>query len=284
MTDWGEDLRRIKFRLKRTHGGGGTPGLENLGDAADRPVVTDTAEESGGSDDESGEEGTPGAEDSEEQTAGETDSFPGTPSASASDRGLSRSEVDGTRDSSQGNGPSPPPQLETNEGNPVWEFSQMVHYTLLVSAHKMRRGLASLLGTAQGLFRGSTEPQPNSSQTATSKPQDDTVTDAGEAPAESMREDPADEAESPPAWQNQPGAQNGDTDTEDPRMIASPDPQPTESSGETEETENTVDEATEPSPPERDEDGVDQAFVDRVLAKHDLGTDPDGGNPEEEDA
>lgn len=284
MTDWGEDLRRVKFRLKRTHGGGGTPGLENLGDAADRPGVTKNTEESTGSDGERGDEDTDESDQSEDPAESETDTFPGTPSASASERGLSRTKGDDAGEDSQVTGPSPPPQLETNEGNPVWEFSQMVHYTLVVSAHKVRGGVSGILGAAQGLFRGSTEPHTSNRQTNPPKSTDESVTESEDGPVESVSEAPADAAESPPAWQRRPGAQDGATNTDDPRIIASPDPQAAQSPDGTEETEDSADDATDTSSPEHEEDGVDQAFVDRVLAKHDLGTDPDGGNPEEEDA
>jgi hypothetical protein len=270
MTDWAEDLRRIKFRLKRVHGGGGTPGLENLGDAADRPGVSRESEDS----EESETDSADGESDTAEEDT-ETDSFPGTPSETAGARGLGHASAEETPSESTASGPSPPTRVKTNEGNVVWEFSQMTHYLLALSAFKIRRGTGVLLRALRPTPRqepaDSTQIEPNDSD-------GDVVDDEGTASAADGSGDQHPDEDTQPAWKRSPEEEHLGQGAEDPRMVASvessddteAEPAP---SGEVEEGETTEAEETE--------NGVDQEFVDRVLAKHDLGTDP---NAEENDA
>jgi hypothetical protein len=261
MTDWAEDLRRIKFRLKHTHGGGGTPGLENLGDAADRPSGQRSSETSTDEDTTGETEDGAGESDGAVEAATEDDRMPG--------RAADPEPAGGAEESGTSHGPQPPQRVESNEGNAVWEFAQMTHYLLALMVYKTRTGTRALMGAlTPDRSTAANEPEQDSSEEAG----DSTTADGGETANTPTESAP------PPAWQRDPRDPPSDADETDPRMVATG---PTEPDGADDESpaEEASDQDTEAG---EDDEGVDQEFVERVLAKHDLGTDPDAEDETEE--
>ena len=238
MTDWDEEVRRIRFRLKRTDSGGGTPGLENLSGVGGPPSNSSGTENPSPDPDEAGVADVD-ADESEPVDPAAVPNEPVPVDDSPGVQTLPEPAPDGADDAqetgvdrrkaleaarSESNGPSgtasagqskpgAPQRLESHEGNVLWEFSQMMVYLLSLMGYNLGRAVRSLVSLVTAAFSavasafGALAALPRALNSQLTGDETATSADAGQRQA-----DPSD----PLATPTDPGS-NGDGWDDDPR-------------------------------------------------------------------